>query len=137
MTNLLLLLQNANSEYNRGNLPAAKKYTDELLRAFESRSLTPENPLAMPYLNALTLAQSIATRCHDLISYEHYEPLVKEWMLSLLGDSAHSYYGLHLTDACECYVSAGDTAKAQQLLLQAMSILEEENGSCPLLNLLY
>ena len=137
MTNLLLLLQNANSEYNRGNLPAAKKYTDELLRAFESRSLTPENPLAMSYLNALTLAQSIATRCHDLISYEHYEPLVKEWMLSLLGESAHSYYGLHLTDACECYVSAGDTAKAQQLLLQAMSILEEENGTCPLLNLLY
>ena len=54
---------------------------------------------------------------HDLVSYEQYEPKVKDGFLYLFEDSGASYYGLHLTDACECYLTAGDTAKAQQLLL--------------------
>lgn len=137
MTNFMLLLQNATFEYNRGNLSSAKQYLTQLFENFEDTSLTKEHPLTFHYLNAITLAQSIATRTHDLISYEFYEPKVKKWTFELFGNLGRSYYGLHLTDACETYLTAGDSAKACQMLLQGISLLEAENGSCPFINLIY
>lgn len=137
MTNFMLLLQNATFEYNRGNLSLAKKHLTQLFRNFEDTSLSNEHPLSIHYLNALTLAQSIATRTHDLTSYEFYEPKVKKWTLNLFENVGSSYHGLHLTDACETYLAAGDYAKARQVLLEGISVLEKENGSCPLINLIY
>lgn len=137
MTNFMLLLQNATFEYNRGNLSLAKKHLTQLFRNFEDTSLSKEHPLSIHYLNALTLAQSIATRTHDLTSYEFYEPKVKKWTLNLFENVGSSYHGLHLTDACETYLAAGDYAKARQVLLEGISVLEIENGSCPLINLIY
>lgn len=128
------LIQMADFEYSCGNFPAAHNHTLEALRALESMPLTPDSPYAMPYLQALTLAQSIATRTHDLTTYAKYEPAVKEWMLKLLGASAMSYYGLHLTEASQCYLLAGDTAMAQQLLEKGISIMENENGPCDLIS---
>lgn len=137
MTNMISLLQTATYEYDLGNLSLAKKYIFQLLHDYKDTLLTPKNPLAMPYFKALILAQSIATRTLDLVSYELYEAKAKEGYLNLFGDLGTSYYGLHLTDACETYLNADDAVKAQQLLLQGISILEEKNGFHPLLDLLY
>lgn len=137
MSNIQHLLQTANFEYNRGNLPSAKKYTEDALRQLESIHTTPDSPLAMTYFETLTLVQSIASKTHDLVTYERYEPQVKDWTLCLFGNSSYSYYGFHLMDVCDCYLSAGDIAKGQPLLEQAISILEDENGTCPLLDLMY
>lgn len=133
MNTILQLLQTANFEYNCGNFPSAKKHTEEVISAFESMQLTPDSPNAMSYLEALTLAQSIATKNHDLSAYEKYEDSLKTWMLLLLGDYAMSYYGLHLTDAAQCYLHAGDISMASHLLLKGISIMEKENGVCNLI----
>ena len=137
MTNISTLIVTANFEYTIGNISSAKRTLDQIFPYFDDILLTPEHPLAMDYLKALTLAQSVASISHDLVSYEFYEPNVKKWMYHLFSDLAPSYYGLHLTDACECYITAGDTARAQELLLQGIALLEEENGPCPLLSLIY
>lgn len=134
MNTILQYIQTANFEYNCGNFLAAHNHILEVLRTLESMRLTADSPYAMPYLETLTLAQSIATRTHDLAAYSKHEPAIKEWTLKLLGDSAMSYYGLHLTEASQCYLFAGDTAKAQQFLVQGISILEEENGPCDLIS---
>ncbi len=134
MNTILQYIQTANFEYNCGNFSAAHNHTLEALHTLESMHLTADSPYAMPYLQALTLAQSIATRTHDLATYAKYEPALKEWTLKLLGDSAMSYYGLHLTEASQCYLLAGDVAMAQQLLVRGISILEEENGPCNLIS---
>ena len=136
MDTISRLLQTANFEYNCGNIVSAKNHAEEILRTLESMSLTPDSPFAMSYLQALTLMQSIALRSNDLVTYEKYEPDVKKWLLNLAGDYAMSYYGLHLTDAFQCYLHAGDIAMAKQLLVQGISIMEEENGSCDLLSFL-
>ena len=131
--NFLTLLQNANNEYDRGNLLGAKKYNDDVLQQFEAMNITVDSVFAIPYFNSLTLAQSIACRLHDLTSYESYEEAFKKITLALTGTYAWSYYGVHLLDACECYLNSGDCAKAQQFLNNGISILIEQNGSCNLI----
>ena len=56
MLNIQQTIQNANSEYNQGNLPLAKKHTEYVLRELESANITPASPLAMSYFEALSLA---------------------------------------------------------------------------------
>lgn len=137
MNNALLFLANATQAYNIGQLDSAKNYAIKALTLLENTAHTFDTPAGSSYLNALTLLQSIALRQHDLISYEHYEPHVKEALLSGMGEFAGSYYAIHLLDACECYLNAGDIAGAQWRLEDAISILLRENGDSPLITLLH
>ncbi|MGN0366118.1 MAG: CHAT domain-containing protein [Suilimivivens sp.] len=137
MNEAFLLLKKAQQEYQCGNLNSARQSAIEAVRHFQSVEIAPDSPFASAYLNALTLLQSIASRTHDLVTYEDWEPAVKELMLQILGEFAHSYYAVHLLDACECYLNSGDIAKAQQRLEMALSLLEQENGTCPLLSFLH
>ncbi|MCM1261532.1 MAG: CHAT domain-containing protein [Butyrivibrio sp.] len=97
----------------------------------------PDDSLQSAYLNVLTLLQSIASRTHDLDSYAKYEIIVKELTLQMFGADSRSYYAVHLLDACECYLSAGNIVIAQYFLEDAIRILEEENGSCALISFLH
>lgn len=130
MNEALHLLTTATQEYNLGNLDSARTYAlkaEVLLR----------NAAPYDYLNAITLLQSIANRQHDLKTYESYENSVHESMLQVMGDSALSYYAVHLLDACECYLNTGDIANAQWRLEQGIDILKNENGFCPLIGFLH
>lgn len=136
MNEALLLLAAATQEYQTGNLDSAKAHAKQAVSALQkSESVSNADPSAL--LNALTLLQSIASRQHDLLTYETYETPVSEAMQKLLGEAALSCYAVHLLDACECYLNAGDTASAQQRLEHATALLKQENGDCPLFDFLH
>lgn len=137
MNEVLLHVTNATQAYNMGQLDSAKVSATKALALLENTNLASDSNFAFAYLNALTLLQSIATRQHDTLAYEYYEPAVKESILSQLDDFAHSYYAVHLLDACECYLNAGDIANAQWRLEDAVSILRQENGNCLLIVFLH
>lgn len=130
MNETLHLLTTATQEYNLGNLDSAKAYAKQAVALLD-------NTVSYDYLNAVTLLQSIANRQHDLITYETYETSVCECMQRLMGNSAQSYYAVHLLDSCECYLNAGDIANAQWRLEKGITILQEENGFCPLISFLH
>ena len=96
-----------------------------------------DDSLQSAYLNILTLLQSIAARQHDLNTYEKYEAAVKGLTLRMFGTDSRSYYAVHLIDAYECYLSAGDIVSAQWFLETAIQTLEKENGKCALINFLH
>lgn len=137
------LIDAASLAYAGGHLAHAKKQALEALALLTSEypsqniSDSADSSLRFTYLNILTLLQSIASRQHDLVTYEKYEVTVKELMLRMFGADSRSYYAAHLTDACECYLSAGDIVSAQCLLEDAIRILEEDNGSCALIGFLH
>ena len=145
MNEALLLVARATQEYNRGQLDTAGQYARQaadLLKPmveatnFRHMAFTEQSPL-FSYLNALTLLQSIASRQHNLTAYESYEAAVRDCMQAAFGNLWKSYYAIHLLDACECYLNAGDVANAGWRLETAISILEEENGSCTLISFLH
>ncbi len=133
----------ASLAYTGGNLELARKQALKALALLESECpnqnifLSKDASWRFSYLDILTLLQSIAGRQHDMAAYETYEDTVKGLMLQTLGEDARSYYAVHLTDACACYLSAGDIVAAQCLLEDAIRILEEENGSCMLTRFLH
>ena len=133
----------ASFAYAGGNLELAKKQALEAFALFSSEvpdseiSRSEDTSLLFSYLDIVTLLQSIASRQHDTAAYETYESTVKELTLRLFGEDARSYYAIHLTDACACYVSAGEIVSAQYMLENAIRMLEEENGACALTGFLH
>ena len=119
------ILADAISEYDRGSLELARTY------AVKAESLW-KNDRTMDYLNVVTLLQSIASRLHDLALYERYEDAVHSCMKAIYGQEGESYYGVHLLDACDCYLNSGDAANAQRQLEQAVRLLTGRNGPCVL-----
>lgn len=139
----LHLINDASSAYESGRLEHAKQQAlcalALLAPEYQNGSITQQldSSLYSPCLNVLMLLQSIASRQHDLVSYEKYERPVKELMFHMFGPDSGSYYAVHLIDACECYLSAGDIVTAQWLLEDAMQLMEKTNGSCPLIDFLH
>lgn len=140
---ILHLINDASLAYERGNLEDAGQQALQALsllvpeyrdgRIVQLRDAS----LSSPCLNVLMLLQSIASRQHDLVSYEKYEVPVRVLMFRMFGPDSGSYYAVHLIDACECYLGAGDIVTAQWLLEDAMRLMEEANGSCPLIDFLH
>ena len=139
----LHLIKDASLAYESGKLEHAKQKALQALTMlipdsrYDHITQFKDSSLISPCLNILTLLQSIASRQHDLVSYEKYEAPVKELMFHMFGKESGSYYAVHLIDACECYLSAGDIVTAQWLLEDAMRLMEEANGSCPLIDFLH
>lgn len=140
---ILHLINDASLAYERGNLEDAGHQALQALSILApeyrdgSMVLPQDSSLSSPCLNVLMLLQSIASRQHDLVSYEKYEIPVKELMFHMFGSEARSYYAVHLIDACECYLSVGDIVTAQWLLNDAMRLMEEANDPCPLIDFLH
>ena len=140
---VLHLINDASYAYESGRLEHARQQALQALALLapgcQNGSITQrlDPSLFSPCLNVLMLLQSIASRQHDLISYEKYEAPVKELMFHLFGPDSGSYYAVHLIDSCECYLSAGDIVTAQWLLEDAIRLMEETNGSCALIDFLH
>ena len=124
------ILTDAIREYHMGNLNRARAYA-------EKAEVLLRNAVPMDYLNVITLLQSIASRLHDLELYEKYEASVHHCMKVIYGDEAESYYAVHLLDACDCYINAGDIANAQWRLEQGINLLVDHNGQCALFDFLH
>ena len=140
---VLYLINDASLAYKNGNIEHAKQQALQVLSllAPECRNGSiaelQNSSLSSPCLNVLMLLQSIATRQHDLVSYEKYETPIKELMFHMFGPDSGSYYAVHLIDACECHLSAGDIVTAQWLLEDAIQLMEDANGPCPLIDFLH
>lgn len=144
MDNRISYLINAASyAYAAGHLEQAGQQASEALALLKSEypsyeiSDPADDSLHLTYLNILTLLQSIAARQHDLNTYEKYEAAVKGLTLRMFGTDSRSYYAVHLIDAYECYLSAGDIVSAQWFLETAIQTLEDENGKCALISFLH
>lgn len=137
MEQLLSYIQSATFAYQCGMLDMAKEHA---LNALSQLSLYTKDDLPdylMHKLNILTLLQSIASRQHDTTSYSSYEPEVQSLMQQLFPEYGLSYYGLHLLDAFECYLDAGEIITAQYLLEKGIHLLLSEHEPCPLLSFVY
>lgn len=140
---ILYLINSASLTYESGRLEQARQQALQALSLLmpgyqNSDVIELQDPsLLSPCLNVLMLLQSIASRQHDLISYEKYEAPVKELMFHMFEADSRSYYAVHLLDAYECYLSAGDIVAAQWFLENAIQMIEEDNGSCPLTGFLH
>lgn len=137
MEQLLTYIQSATFAYQNGMLDYAKEHA---LHALSQLSLYTEKELPdflMHKLNMLTLLQSIASRQHDTTSYATYESEVKTLIGQLFPEYPMSYYAIHLFDAFECYLDAGEIVTAQYLLEEAVNLLLSEHDPCPLLSFVY
>ncbi|MCM1044209.1 MAG: CHAT domain-containing protein [Candidatus Gastranaerophilales bacterium] len=137
------LIDAASLSYAAGHLEQARRQASEALvlltlqHPSHNISESADPSLSLTDLNILTLLQSIAARQHDLDAYESHEASIRELTLQIFGADSRSYYAVHLLDACECYLSAGNIVSAQWFLEDAIRILEEENGACALTDFLY